>query len=92
MRITLNKKVQIDQSASTVNLRSKGPARKRNPPLKDMNISSNQFFFNYSYIGYKGILVYGKNLSGPMKSLRARFNYILPMIGRSNLNWLGVDS
>ena len=60
---------------NTVNLRSKGPARKRNSPLRDIDLGPNKIFVSYSYIySYKGISVYGKNLSGPMKSLRAKFN------------------
>ena len=59
---------------TTVNLRSKGPGRKGNPPLRDIDLSPSVISFSYSYIGYKGISVYGKNLSGPMKSLRAKFN------------------
>ena len=62
---------------TTVNLCSKGPSRKGNPLLRSINLSPNIIFFSYSYIAYKGILVYGMNLSSPMKSLRAKFNCIL---------------
>ena len=58
----------------TVNLRSKGPARKGNSSLRDIDLGPDKIFYSYSYIGYKRISVFGKNLSGPMKSLRAKFN------------------
>ena len=43
---------------ATVNLRSKGPARKGNPPLRDIDLSPNKIFFSYSNIGYKRISIY----------------------------------
>ena len=58
----------------TVELRSKGPSQKGNPLLRENILSPNNYFLIYFYIGYKGISVYGKNCSGPMKSLRAKFN------------------
>jgi hypothetical protein len=58
----------------TVDLRSKGPSRKGNPPLRDIDLYPDMIFFSYSYIGYKGISVHEKNLNGPLKSLRAKFN------------------
>ena len=61
----------------TVNLRSMGPGRKGNSPLRDIDLSPDKSFFSYSYIGYRRTSVYGKNLSGPMKSLRAKFNCIM---------------
>ena len=59
---------------ATVNLRSKGPARKENSPLKDIDFGPDKIFFSFRYIAYNRILVYKKNLSGPMKSPRAKFN------------------
>ena len=52
---------------ATVNLCSKGLARKENP---------DKIFFSYSNIGYKRISIYRKNFSSPIKSLRAKFNNI----------------
>ena len=49
----------IRESPSTVELRSKGPGRKGNPPIRE-NISSPNSPYNF-YIGYKGISVYRKN-------------------------------
>ena len=51
----------------------KGPGRKENPPLRDSDLSPNLILFNYFYTGYKRS-IYGKNLTGPMKSLRAKSN------------------
>ncbi len=53
----LMQQISIWRIIHTVNLRSKGPARKGNPPLRDTDLSLNKFFFCYSYIGYKGISV-----------------------------------
>ena len=61
---------------ATVNLCSKGLARKENPPLRDIDLCPDKIFFSYSNIGYKRISIYGKNFSSPMKSLRAKFNNI----------------
>ena len=48
---------------ATVNLCSKGLARKENPPLRDIDLSSDKIFFSYSNIGYKRISIYRKNFS-----------------------------
>ena len=59
---------QMCDFGSTVNICSKGSGRKGNPPLRDIDFSRDAIFFNYSYIGSEGISMYGKNLSGSMKS------------------------
>ena len=58
----------------TVELRSKGPGRKGNPPIREKISSPIKHFPIYFYIGYKGISVYGKNKAGPLKSLGAKFH------------------
>ena len=58
----------------TVDLRSKGPGSKGNPPLREIISGLISLFSIYFYIGYKGISVYGKNWAGPMKSLGAKFH------------------
>ena len=42
---------------ATVNLCSKGLARKENPPLRDIDLSPDKIFFSFSYAGYKRISV-----------------------------------
>ena len=59
---------------ATVELRSKGPGRKGNPPIREKISGPMNHFPIYFYIGYKGISVYGKILAGPMKSLGAKFH------------------
>ena len=59
---------------NTVELRSKGPGRKGNPPIRENISSPIKHFLIYFYIGYKGISVYGKNKAGPLKSLGAKFH------------------
>ena len=59
---------------STVELRSKGPGKKGNPPIRENISSPIKHFPIYFYIGYKGISVYGKNKAGPLKSLGAKFH------------------
>ena len=46
---------------NTVELRSKGPGSKGNPPIREMISGPICHFPIYFYIGYKGISVYGKN-------------------------------
>ena len=48
---------------STVNLWSKRPGRKGNPPLRDIDFNLDIIFFSYSYVGSKGISVHRKNWS-----------------------------
>ena len=57
---------------STVELRSKGPGRKGNPPIREMISGFISNFSIYFYIGYKGISVYRKNWAGFIKSLEAK--------------------
>ena len=45
----------------TLNLHSKGPSRKRNPPLRDIIFCPIISILIYFYIGFKGFSVYGKN-------------------------------
>ena len=45
----------------TVELCTKGPGRKGNPPFREIILCPNIYFPNSLYTGYKGILVYGKN-------------------------------
>ena len=51
-----------------VKIRSKGPDRKGNPPLRDIDLSLDIIFFNNSYIVYKGISFHRNNLRGPLKN------------------------
>jgi len=43
-----------------VELRSKGPGRKGNPPIRDIILEPISYFPIYFYIGYKGISIYEK--------------------------------
>ena len=61
---------------STVELRSKGPSRKGNPPIREKISSPIKYFPIYFYIGYEGISVFEKNWVSPMKSLGAKFHCI----------------
>ena len=54
----------------TLNLHSKGPSRKKNPPLSDIIFCPAISILIYFYIGFKGFPVHGKNWGGPLKSLR----------------------
>jgi len=45
----------------TVELRSKGPGSKGNPPIREMISGPIYHFPFYFYISYKRISVYGKN-------------------------------
>ena len=51
---------------TTVELCSKGPGRKGIPPIREIISDPIGYFPIYSYIGYKGISVYGKNWAGPV--------------------------
>ena len=62
------------QKLHTVELRSKGPGWKGNPPIREKISRPIKHFHIYIYIGYKGISVYGKNKAGPLKSLGAKFH------------------
>ena len=53
-----------------------GPGRKGNPLIRDIDLNSDIILFSYSYIGCKRISFHGKNLSGPLISLRVKFNCI----------------
>ena len=44
---------------ATVNLCSKGLARKENPPLSDTDLSPVKIFFSHSNIGFKRFSIYG---------------------------------
>ena len=46
----------------TVELRSKGPGRKGNPPIREIILGPIGYFPIYFYIGYKGILFCGKKI------------------------------
>ena len=60
---------------ATVELRSKGPGRKGNPPIRERISGPINHFLIYFYIDYKRISVYGKNKVSPLKSLGAKFHY-----------------
>ena len=67
---------QNDTSTVIVNPRSKGPSRKGNLPLKDIDWSLDIIYLqSYLYFGSKGIPVSEKHFSSPMNALRAMFNY-----------------
>ena len=58
----------------TVELHSKGPGRKGNPPIRERISGPGNHFLILFFIGYKGISVFGKNHFSPMKSLGAKFH------------------
>ena len=60
----------------TVELRSKWPGRKGIPPIREIILGYISFFPIHFYIGYKGIWVYKKNWTGPVKSFGAKFHCI----------------
>ena len=59
--VSLNINANSIHKQYTVELRSKGPGRKGNPPIREMISGPISYVPIYIYISYKGISVHGKN-------------------------------
>ena len=75
---------------ATVNLCSKGLARKENPPLRDIDLCPDKIFISYSNIGYIEFQSMGTILAVPWNPLDKNFttsDYLLIRVWTQRENW-----